>query len=102
MRYTFDPIIVDGRKYRWLEPIVVTCSSQQRISCSSATALPANDDLKIIWMAGNTGRWKVWETQDIPTEFKVFVEDFETIPQRWYEYDPRNLLRAFLTTQHKE
>ena len=96
MRYTFDPIIINGKKYRWLEPVVVTNTSRQRISFSSATALPANDDLDIIWLAGNTGRWDWWVQSEVPEDFKVFVEDFKAIPPRRYEYDPRNLLRRFV------
>ena len=96
MRYTFEPIVISGKKYRWLEPVVVTRVNRARISFSSATALPANDELTVIWLAGNTGRWMWWEASDIPKEFKGFVETFEKIPLRRYEYDRHNLLRRFV------
>lgn len=96
MRYTFEPIVISGKKYRWLEPVVVTCSSRQRISFSSAVALPANDELTLVWLAGNTGKWDWWECSEVPDEFKVFVEEFMTIPRRNYTYDRHNLLRRFV------
>lgn len=96
MRYTFDPIIINNKKYRWLEPVIVTRADRQRISFSSATALPANEELDVVWLAGNTGRWMWWEASEIPMEFKGFVEAFEKVPPRRYEYDPRNLLRGFV------
>lgn len=96
MRYTFEPIIIGKKKYRWLEPVVVTRSSRQRISFSSATATPANEELDVVWLAGNTGRWDWWEKQELPDEFKVFYEDFMIIPRRYYTYDQQQLLRQFV------
>lgn len=96
MRYTFDTITISGKKYRWLEPIIMTRDERARISFGSATAMPANSELTVVWLAGNTGRWMWWDASDIPAEFKGFVEAFEKIPLRRYEYDRHNLLRQFV------
>lgn len=96
MRYTFDAITIGGKKYRWLEPVVITRDERARISFSSATALPSNKELAVVWLAGNTGKWDWWECSEVPDEFKVFVEEFMTIPRRNYTYDRHNLLRQFV------